>query len=299
MKIINKSIFCILMATIAIAVPYTSAETVTDRDGHKYKTVKIGKQVWMAENLNYNPGKSNGPNICAGCEDFGRLYSWNSAMGIEPEVKNGWVGMENRIEGRPISNRHQGICPIGWHIPTVRDMRELLIYLTVKLFKDNGNWEDSFMSYLEDDLNQFVFPVDGGRSQRVMKTMEYYGVALCEPGYWARGGDGKEVCVNSFGFSIRSSGTGEYRDLDKCTEMLSDFLSKRKCCSEGCVGDHFAMWLADENTACQDKVERGRHRCEYKPEAAIFNFQQWSGTFFQEIRWKDKNSFASVRCIKD
>lgn len=301
MKMIKIIIVVALLSTIAFAQSGKVTQGKISYEGRDYKTVKIGKQVWMAENLNYKPKKSKGMNICAGCEDFGRLYSWNSAMDIEPEAKEKY-DMESRAEGRPISKNHQGICPIGWHIPTVNDMRELLAFINVKGMQEAGEWQDSFLKYIQRDVNEFIFPRDGGRSRSASQTMNYNGVTLCEPNFWERNGNGEDVCKNSYGLSIRSSGTGEFRELDKCIpgQMLTDFDSgKRVCCSEGCAGDHFAMWLADENTACQDKVKKGRHSCEYKPEAAIFVFNQYAGLFFQEIHWKYKNSYASVRCLKD
>ncbi|MBU0476303.1 MAG: T9SS type A sorting domain-containing protein [Bacteroidetes bacterium] len=99
------------------------ASLVTDYDGNKYKTVKIGNQTWMAENLrsthysdgtpisyyNYNNDSNNVP-------IYGRLYSWAAAM-------------KNHLSSKTNPSNVQGIAPVGWHLPSKAEWQELATYL--------------------------------------------------------------------------------------------------------------------------------------------------------------------------
>jgi uncharacterized protein (TIGR02145 family) len=101
--------------------PYISYGTLIDpRDGHTYRTVKIGHQTWMAENLNYNAKGSSCPsNSEDSCHKYGRSYSWISAMGIDSIYYSyeSWKGSDSL---------HQGVCPTEWHVASKVEWESLV-----------------------------------------------------------------------------------------------------------------------------------------------------------------------------
>jgi len=105
----------------------TKEGILTDgRDGQQYRWVKIGDQVWMAQNLNIGDiiriGSNGRSNIVfvekhcyddkpAYCKKFGGLYT------------------DYTISQYSAGEGSQGICPAGWHLPSEGEWMELLNYL--------------------------------------------------------------------------------------------------------------------------------------------------------------------------
>ena len=113
------------------AIKYGS---MTDtRDGQTYKTIKIGNQVWMAQNLNYaDSNKTEGlkGNVkCYGdnddhCKVAGRLYTWAAAMDSLGLFNKYGQGCGNGAWCWPIYPV-QGVCPDGWHLPSKNEWKTL------------------------------------------------------------------------------------------------------------------------------------------------------------------------------
>ena len=119
-------------------------EMTDPRDGQVYKTVKIGDQVWMAENLNYKTATSSCYNDSTEyCKKYGRLYTWAAAVG-KSEEKCG-LGKECNL---PSGNVH-GICPDGWYLPSEADFANLI--KTVGGEKDVGTKLKSTRGWNDDD----------------------------------------------------------------------------------------------------------------------------------------------------
>lgn len=96
---------------------------VDSRDGKTYKTVQIGDQLWMAENLNYKTDSSYCyNNEESNCSKYGRLYRWAAAVG-KSDSTCGWGSFSecNLPEGNI-----QGVCPSGWHLPSEAEFQRLL-----------------------------------------------------------------------------------------------------------------------------------------------------------------------------
>lgn len=102
------------------------ANTLKDlRDGQIYKTVEIGKQVWMAENLkyDYNEGSANSY-VNEKYPESGRYYTWAAAMdsaGVFSDKAKG-CGYDSFCSS---SESVRGVCPIGWHLPNFDEWEEL------------------------------------------------------------------------------------------------------------------------------------------------------------------------------
>ena len=96
-----------------------------DRDGQTYKTVKIGDQVWMAENLNYETGNSYCyNNNSANCTKYGRLYTWAAAMDSVGTLTTNGKGCGYKKTCSP-TYPVRGICPEGWHLPSKTEFETL------------------------------------------------------------------------------------------------------------------------------------------------------------------------------
>ena len=121
---------------------------VDPRDKQLYKTVTIGSQIWMAENLNYADSVKtpsllerswcleNEPDSCA---KYGRLYTWAAAIDSVALYANG-----NGVEcgyNKPcmLSDTVRGVCPDGWHLPTQDEWKVLITRVDESL---NGVWNN-------------------------------------------------------------------------------------------------------------------------------------------------------------
>ena len=155
-----------------------TAKTLKDlRDGQTYKTVTIGTQTWMADNLNYETENS----YCydddpSNCSKYGRLYTWAAAMdSVGTWTTNGKGCGYNKTCSPTYPVR--GVCPEGWHLP----------------------------SY--DEWNTLFTAVGGVQDEDYAYRWNGAGTVLKSTGGWYNDGNG----TDAFGFSALPAGV-RYND---------------------------------------------------------------------------------------
>ena len=111
-----------------------------ERDGEVYKTAKIGDQIWMGQNLRYLPTE-----FVEGCDlrwiderekpdsldTYGRGYSWIEATRISCNHMSEAISFGGEDYPLPF----QGICPKGWHIPSLEEWKKMIEFTNSHLYK--------------------------------------------------------------------------------------------------------------------------------------------------------------------
>ncbi len=171
--------------------------------GANFRTVEIGTQVWMAENLNCDVAGSkcynNEPSNCA---QYGRLYDWNTAMSV---------------------------CPSGWHLPTNSDWDKLFRFVdgtngtsspydsptAGKHLKAKSGWSScgpsgSGSSYLCEDTYGFsALPGGSGISDGSFVSVGYHGI------WWSAGeGSSGYAYYRRMAYNYDDAGCNDGRSKD-------------------------------------------------------------------------------------
>ena len=96
-------------------------EMTDARNDRTYRTVKIGKQTWMAENLNLEmKGAYCYDYDSRKCDEYGRYYDWPTAVGKPDCTYKDTCGVAPVV---------QGVCPDGWHLPSLEEWDALFEFV--------------------------------------------------------------------------------------------------------------------------------------------------------------------------
>ncbi|WP_295860560.1 FISUMP domain-containing protein [uncultured Fibrobacter sp.] len=120
---------------------------------YKMTTIKgVGySETWMAENLNYETAAGS---YCYGdeednCKEYGRLYTWATAVG-KSEEECGY-GVKCNLD----TGKVRGVCPEGWHLPDTTEWNALFnavggketagtMLKSAEGWKNNGDGSDTY-----------------------------------------------------------------------------------------------------------------------------------------------------------
>ncbi len=166
-------------------------EFTDSRDGQVYKTVTIGTQTWMAQNLNYryvgvkfnySGYTSDSTSWCydndpSKCATYGRLYTWAAAVDsvaiYEKYGEKCGLGKSctrfsaSALAAAPV----RGVCPSGWHLPSDAEWSALYTnvggtdYAGQKLKANTSLWT-TYSGVTNDDSFGFAVLPAGRRSSR-------------------------------------------------------------------------------------------------------------------------------------
>lgn len=156
----------------------TDAETITDIEGNVYRTVAIGDQCWLVENL-----KTSKLNDGTDLTNITTNSEWNSTS----LAAYSWYGNDdsNKEEYGAFYNYYavetDKLCPEGWHVATDDDWKELEGFVDSEYGVGNAEWENE--SWRGSDI----------------------GTKLKDRYVWPYGGSG----TDDFGFEFKPNG---YRD---------------------------------------------------------------------------------------
>ena len=194
--------------------------TMTDgRDGQTYKIVKIGKQIWMAENLNYAytgvPFESGEitfdstswcyDNDPANCAKYGRLYTWSAAMDSVGRWSTNGKGCGDETMCSP-TYPVRGVCPEGWHLPTRIEWNKLFSLdgytsTAAERLKSASGWADNGNG---SDIYSFAVLPAGTR----IPIEGYVGEGFCTT-FWTSDSD-DDYYADVKAMNYNSKGVSEY-----------------------------------------------------------------------------------------
>ncbi len=110
--------------------------STADINGNVYRTVRIGNQVWMAENLKVTHYR-NGDRIPMVADSTAwELLNTGAYCNFNNDINN--VSIYGRLYNWYAADDSRGIAPAGWHVPTDEEWKQLEIYLGMNQTQADG-----------------------------------------------------------------------------------------------------------------------------------------------------------------
>ena len=150
------------------------------RDTQVYRTVQIGEQVWMAQNLNY---KSDTLSSCyrndsLNCLQWGRLYPWEKALAVCPD---GWH-LPDTSEYRifvDYANEHKGDIKLGASLESLETGKYDIFGFSILLGSGYRKGTRYFTSGGKTNGDAFIWTASETDGKEAMIPPEEYAIARC------------------------------------------------------------------------------------------------------------------------
>ena len=150
------------------------------RDTQVYRTVQIGEQIWMAQNLNY---KSDTLSSCfdlkdSNCTQWGRLYPWEKALTVCPD---GWH-LPDTSEYRILvdyANEHKGDIKLGASLESLETGKYDIFGFSILLGSGYRKGTRYFTSGGKTNGDAFIWTASETDGKEAMIPPEEYAIARC------------------------------------------------------------------------------------------------------------------------
>jgi uncharacterized protein (TIGR02145 family) len=213
MKMQKKGIILFAITIVWLGLSGCHSDSMKDIEGNVYKTVTLGTQVWMAENLKttkYNDGTEI-PVITEN-DSWAKLttpgYSWYN--NDSKEYKKIYGALYNWY----VVNTNK-LCPVGWHVSTDAEWNTLAIFLqggneVGGKLKEKGTKHWKIPN--EGATNESGFTALPGGYRSFEGAFNYIGIT----GYWWSSTEYNESSVLFWNLRYKSGGTFKYRSEKNC-----------------------------------------------------------------------------------
>ena len=182
-----------------IEIIETSGTFIDSRDNHEYKWVKIGNQIWMAENLAYLPSVNHVKPDSTNLPHY-YVYEYDGTDVNDAKATSNYVVYGVLYDWKAALDA----SPAGWHLPDDAEWKQLEIDLGMT----------------QEEVNEDIFPYDRGNDQ---------GTQMKTKSGWHNNGNG----TNSSGFSGLPGGfyfsTGEFSFIESFGFWWSSSESSETC----------------------------------------------------------------------
>ena len=258
----------ISVSSNSVPVAYVDPSTVVkgtmtdERDGQTYKTVTIGTQTWMAENLNYAYGDIlhknrvhifNPTSWCYGndsvyCAKYGRLYTWAAAM----DSMGRWTAngkncglLKTCSPTYPV----RGICPEGWHLPNYDEWATLIVAVDGSIREYNKS--NTAGGKLKSTTNNWNSAWNGGGNET-----DVYGFSALPAGFREYGGNFEFEGDNAFFWSSteRNRDYAWYMDLHSNNNANLNYDLKQSGFSVRCVKDEVSEQMSSSSVTSKNVI---------------------------------------------